>query len=146
MRNHSTFGFSDGDFVDSSNTPLGRHHGIINYTIGQRKGLGVTFGEPRYVTEINAENNTVTLGRNDELFTNCVTADNVNLISFDALDKPIRIKARTRYNQKESVGTLSLSANGIATVIFDSPVRAVAPGQAVVFYDGEYVVGGGTII
>ncbi|MDP4109899.1 MAG: tRNA 2-thiouridine(34) synthase MnmA [Bacillota bacterium] len=134
-----------GDFVDKNGNILGRHRGIISYTIGQRKGLGLSFGKPMYVTAKDTEKNTVTVGPEGELYSKSLTADDVNLISVEELKGPMRITAKTRYSQKEQPGTIYPSRDGGIYLEFDSPQRAVTPGQAVVFYDGETVVGGGTI-
>ena len=134
-----------GDFVDADGNVLGRHDGVIYYTVGQRKGLGVTFGEPRYVTAKNAVDNTVTLGRNEDLFVNVVRVRELKLQKLAALDSTVRVTAKTRYSQSETPALLSPEGDG-ARLDFDSPVRAPAPGQSAVFYDGDDVVGGGIII
>lgn len=133
-----------GDFIGTDGKILGKHQGIINYTIGQRKGLGVAFGKPVFVISKNAENNTVTLGSENELFSAEVNAKDVNLISVEKLTEPMRVTAKTRYSQKEQPATIYPTEDGVK-VIFDEPQRAAAKGQAVVFYDGDIVVGGGTI-
>lgn len=134
----------EGNFIDKNKNILGTHGGIINYTIGQRKGLGVTFGKPMFVVEKNVSDNTVTLGEQEELFKSTLYADDVNLISVEKLDGPMRVTAKTRYSQKETPATVVPFKNGIK-VTFDEPQRAISAGQAVVLYDGEVVVGGGTI-
>ena len=134
-----------GDFVDADGNPLGRHDGVIYYTVGQRKGLGVTFGEPRYVVAKNAVDNTVTLGKNEDLFVNTVRVRELKLQKLAALDSPVRVTAKTRYSQRETPALLFPDGEG-AALEFDSPVRAPAPGQSAVFYDGDDVVGGGIII
>lgn len=134
-----------GNFTDSSGKILGRHNGIINYTIGQRKGLGITFGEPRYVTKKNASDNTVVLGKHEELFSSELIAGDLNWIKIESLENPMRVKIKTRYKQPETDAVIYPLENGDVRAVFDIPQRAVSPGQAAVFYDGEYVVGGGTI-
>lgn len=134
-----------GSFVDKNGRVLGEHKGLLNYTIGQRKGIGLSFPEPRYVTRKNAENNTVTLGLHDELFSSSLVAKDVNFIPFDSLTEPMRVSVKTRYKQKEVGAVISLREDGKVLVSFDEPQRAITSGQAVVFYDGDYVVGGGTI-
>jgi len=135
----------DGNFVDMEGNILGTHKGIINYTVGQRKGLGISLGKPAYVVKKDAVKNTVTLGDEEDLYTLSLTAENVNLISVDKIEHPMRITAKTRYSQTEQPATLSYIDNDEYLVEFDNPQRAVTSGQAVVFYDGDIVVGGGTI-
>ena len=134
-----------GDFVDINGKILGQHKGIINYTIGQRKGLGIALGKPTYVVRKNMNNNTVILGDEADLYTQSLIAYNVNLISVDEITEPLEIKAKTRYNQTEQPAVLSNIGNGLYKVDFEKPQRAATSGQAVVFYDGDIVVGGGTI-
>ncbi len=138
--------FPAGDFIDSSGKVLGRHNGIIRYTIGQRKGLNISLGAPAYVISKDTVRNTVTLGKNEDLFTTGLIADDVNFISIEALNEPMKVSAKTRYSQIEKPATIYPLENGNIKVIFDEPQRAVTTGQAVVFYSGELVVGGGTII
>ena len=135
-----------GDFVDVRGTALGRHKGLIWYTVGQRKGLGLPLQKPMYVLTKNAENNTVTLCEEDELFTKSLEAADFNWIAFEKTDLPIRAKAKIRYRQKEQWATAVQTSDGIVRIEFDQPQRAIAKGQAVVLYDGDTVLGGGTII
>ena len=130
-------------FTDMQGNVLGTHKGLIHYTIGQRKGLGVAVGHPVYVCRINAENNTVTLGENEDLYTDSVTARRVNLIT--DLRKPVRVLAKIRYRHKEQPAAAWQDADGLLHVQFDEPQRAVTKGQAVVLYDGDTVIGGGII-
>lgn len=134
-----------GNFTDKNGNILGSHNGIIHYTIGQRKGLGITFGKPKFVVSKNALDNTVTLGDNEDLFSTTLTACDLNWILIDSLKEPMRVKIKARYKQPEADGTIEPKDNGDVLVTFDEPVRAISPGQAVVFYKDEYVVGGGTI-
>ena len=136
----------EGDFVDTEGNVLGRHQGIIHYTVGQRKGLGKTFGKPMYVVRIDSENNRVTLGSNEELFTDSFTAGNINLISVAELTEPMEITVKTRYTAKEVPATVYPSEDGRVFVKFKDKQRAVTPGQAAVFYQGDVVVGGGKIL
>ena len=124
----------------------GTHKGIIHYTIGQRKGLGISFGKPVYVVGKDSINNTVTLGDESELYTKMLIAEDINLISVAEITEPIRVTAKTRYSQNEQPATVSVNGNGQLLVTFDTPQKAVTSGQAVVFYDGDIVVGGGTIV
>ena len=135
-----------GDFVDLQGNVIGKHRGIYNYTIGQRKGLGVTFGEPRYVTAINGINNTVTLGPEGTQYRSTLVAGDLNFIPFDELTEPIKVTAKVRYQAKPSPATVTPLCDGRAEVVFEEAQRSVTPGQAVVFYDGELVIGGGTIL
>ena len=138
--------FPEGDFLDTDGNVIGRHQGIHRYTIGQRKGLGVTFGKPVFVCDKNSENNTVTLGDSENLMKTSVTAEDVNLISVPDISGPMRITAKTRYNMRDSAGTLERVGDSRIKVTFDVPQRAPAKGQALVIYDGDIVVGGGTIV
>ena len=137
--------YPDGDFIDTAGRVLGRHKGIINYTIGQRKGLGISADRPLYVCNIDTVGNTVTLGDNADLMRDELIADNVNLISVDKIETPMRVKAKIRYNQKEQPATAWQESDGRLHIKFDLPQRAITLGQAAVLYDGENVVGGGTI-
>lgn len=138
--------FKKGNFTDKNGKILGEHKGIIHYTVGQRKGLGVAFGKPMFVCGIDPIENRVILGENDELFSDSLTADNVNLISCDSLREPMRVYAKVRYRQKEQPATAWQTDDGLLHVKFDEPQRAITKGQAVVLYDGDTVVGGGEII
>lgn len=135
-----------GDFVDTSGKILGRHKGIIHYTVGQRKGLGLSFTEPHYVLAVCPSDNTVVLGTYSELFANTLTAGEFNWISGKPPKPPLRCKAKIRYRQPEQWCAVTANADGTVTVQFDEPQRAITPGQAVVLYDGEFVLGGGTIL
>ena len=134
-----------GKFVDMDGNVLGEHKGIINYTIGQRKGLGIALGHPAYVVKKDTEANTVTIGNEADLYTKSLIADDFNLISVEKLEEPMGVTAKTRYSQKEQPAVVSYIGNGEYRVEFDEPQRAVTSGQAVVLYDGDVVVGGGTI-
>jgi tRNA-specific 2-thiouridylase len=134
-----------GDFLDDAGRVLGRHKGMEAYTTGQRKGLGVSADEPLYVVRKDLERGTITLGRDRELYSRELTADRVNLISVPELREPLRVTAKTRYSQREAEAVVESLPDGVVRVIFDEPQRAVTAGQAVVFYQGDTVVGGGTI-
>ncbi len=134
-----------GSFISTDGRVLGEHRGIINYTVGQRKGLGISLGKPAYVVSKDAAANTVILGGEADLYTRSLTAYDVNLISVEKLDAPMRITAKTRYSQNETPALLTKLENGEYRVDFDEPQRAVTSGQSAVFYDGDIVVGGGTI-
>ncbi|MDY3281220.1 tRNA 2-thiouridine(34) synthase MnmA [Dysosmobacter sp.] len=134
-----------GDFVDQTGRVLGRHKGQECYTIGQRKGLGVSAGAPVYVLRKDLSRNAVVLGPNEALFSMELTAERVNLISVERLTEAMAVTARTRHSQREDAAMLYPLTDGRVRVVFDRPQRAITPGQAVVFYDGDTVVGGGTI-
>lgn len=135
-----------GDFIDPQGEKIGTHSGIINYTIGQRRGLGVTFGKPVYVTSKNPENNTVTLSEK-ELTVRTVYLRDVNLISAENISEPMEVTAKVRYNAREQDAVIyPPDENGHMRVEFADYVRNPAPGQACVFYDFDTVVGGGVII
>ncbi len=137
--------YPQGDFIDRQGKKLGTHKGLIRYTIGQRKGLGIAYAEPLYVCEKDTERNTVTLGSNQELFTTTLIAKDINLISVAEIAEPMRVKARVRYHQPEQWATVVQLDTDTLQLTFDQPQRAIAKGQAVVLYDGDVVVGGGTI-
>lgn len=134
-----------GDFIDQNGHVLGRHCGIIRYTIGQRKGLGLSLPEPMYVCAVNPADNTVTLGKESALYTDTLTANAINLIAVPAIPSPLRLKAKIRYRQTEQWATVIQTDDDTLQIKFDSPQRAITNGQAVVLYDGDIVVGGGTI-
>lgn len=137
--------FNNGDFVDKDGHFIAKHKGIINYTIGQRKGLGIAAKAPYYVVKKDLAKNEIVLGANEDLFSDTLTATDVNFISIAKLTEPMTVKAKVRYKQKETEAVISPLENGKVKVKFTEPQRAIAPGQAVVFYDGDIVVGGGTI-
>ena len=134
-----------GDFVDISGNVLGTHRGTPRYTLGQRKGLGLALPQPGYVVEICSEKNMVVVGEEAALFSREVLAKNVNFIAMESLQQPVRCLAKIRYRQKEQPATAEQIDADTIRVVFDEPQRAITPGQAVVLYDGEYVIGGGTI-
>ena len=138
--------YPPGDFVDGNGTVLGRHKGIIHYTLGQRKGLGLSPLQPMYVTAIDPVKNTVTLGPHEALFSRELTARDINLISVPRIEGEMRVKAKVRYRQPEQPATVRQTGEDELRIVFDEPQRAITPGQAVVFYDGDCVVGGGRIV
>lgn len=138
--------YPEGNFVDINGSILGRHKGIINYTIGQRKGLGIAWSEPLYVCDKNVSDNTVTLGTANELFCDSITAHSFNWIAFEnPPEKPINVTARTRCHGKEAAAEVAANKDGTVTIRFEQPQRTTASGQSVVLYDGNIVVGGGII-
>ena len=146
LRRYTGKDYPSGDFLDLSGKVVGKHSGSPAYTIGQRKGLGVALGQPAYVCSKDTADNTVTLGPDEALFATTLQAKDWNWIPFPALDAPIRVTAKIRYRHKEQPATVYPEDNGIARVVFDEPQRAITPGQTVVLYDGDLVVGSGTIL
>lgn len=138
--------FEDGDFVRRDGTVVGRHRGIIRYTIGQRRGLGLSLPRPLYVCQKDVANNRVILGEREELYQDRLEAGDVNLIAVERLEEPVRCKAKIRYRQKADWAIVSQKENGNLLVEFEQPQRGIAPGQAVVLYQDDIVLGGGTIL
>jgi tRNA-uridine 2-sulfurtransferase len=134
-----------GFFKDINNNILGEHKGIYHYTIGQRKGLGIATGSPLFVININPESNTVTLGEEKLAFTNCLEANKLNFIIFDQLTKPMKVKTKIRYSAKEADSEIYPLEGDRVLVKFDTAQRAITPGQSVVFYSNDCVVGGGIV-
>ena len=137
--------YKNGNFVDKNGNVLGRHKGIIRYTIGQRKGLGLSLPAPMYVCEKNMQSNEVILCDNASLFSNSLDASDFNWIAFENPPESITVKAKIRYNQKEETSHVYITGENSVHIEFDNPQRAIAKGQAVVLYDGDTVLGGGTI-
>ena len=135
-----------GDVVNSEGKVVGRHDGLINYTIGQRKGLGIAFGKPTYVIGKNSSDNTLVVGSEQELLKKSLIADDLNWISIPELTEPIICKAKTRYRMQEQPCVVYPEPDGRVYVEFNEPQRAITPGQRVVFYDGDIVIGGGVIV
>lgn len=136
----------EGNFVTLDGKVLGKHKGIIHYTVGQRKGLGLSLGYPAFVLEIRPETNEVVIGTNEDSMTTTLKANRVNFMSVEDLPEPKRVFAKIRYNHKGAWCMVEKTGEDEITCTFEEPQRAVTPGQAVVLYDGEYVLGGGTII
>ena len=135
-----------GDFLDENGKKVGTHNGAVRYTIGQRKGLGLAMGAPVYVCAKDMQANTVTVGPESELFDTIVYANEVNWIAIPELKEPLWVTARTRYHQTEQAATVYPAGEGQFRLEFDQPQRAPTPGQAVVLYQGDVVLGGGTIV
>ncbi len=134
-----------GPIIDCRGNAVGEHRGIIYYTIGQRKGLGIASREPLYVTAIYAKENTITVGNKNEVYATELVASDLNWISIEEPDVPMNVKARIRYRHREAAATVTPTGTGEVMVKFQKPQMAITPGQAVVFYDGDIVVGGGLI-
>ena len=135
-----------GEIIDSVGSVVGTHTGIHRYTIGQRRGIGIASGRALYVLGIDAEKNQVTVGEADQLLTNEFTAAGVNWIAYDNPTAAVKAKVRIRYRHQEAAATITPSENNRVKVLFDEPQRAITPGQATVFYDGDEVLGGGWIV
>lgn len=135
-----------GNFIAADGTVLGQHKGIIHYTIGQRKGLNLAMGYPVYVTEIRPGTNEVVIGTNQDVFTDSLICDHLNFMAVEDIDKPVEVMAKIRYSHAGAPCIIKKREDGRVECRFQEPVRAVTPGQAVVFYQGDYVYGGGTIM
>lgn len=135
-----------GNFVDADGKVLGAHKGITHYTIGQRKGLGISFPQPMYVTKIDPEKNQIMLGCEGSQYADSLIAEDLNFIPFDTLEQELEVTAKVRYQAQPAAARLIPLSDHKVKVEFSEPQRSVTPGQAVVFYDGDLVVGGGTII
>ncbi len=138
--------FKIGEFIHKDGFSFGQHKGIINYTVGQRKGLGIAYKNPLYVINIDAQSGNVLLGDNEDLFTDTVIAKNVNIISGEKLSEPVECLARVRYRHKEQPATAWQDENDVLHVKFKEPQRAITKGQSLVLYKGDTVLGGGEII
>lgn len=145
MERYTGKDYPGGNFLDLDGNVVGQHQGAVRYTLGQRKGLGLAMGAPIYVCAKDMTNNTVTVGPNEALYATSLLANDWNWFPFSELTEPLHITAKARYNQPPQPATVYPDANGFARVVFDAPQRALTPGQAVVLYDGDMVVGGGTI-
>ncbi len=136
----------EGNFVLRDGTVVGRHKGITHYTVGQRKGLNLSMGRPVFVLEIRPETNEVVIGDGQEVFSRSLKADRLNWMAVEEIEGEARFLAKIRYNHQGSMCTVRRTGEDQVECIFDEPVRAVTPGQAVVFYQDDYVAGGGTIL
>lgn len=136
----------EGNFVTMDGTIVGRHKGITHYTVGQRKGLNLALGYPVFVLEIRPDTNEVVVGTGDEVFSDRLYANRLNFMSIEDLDGEMQVDAKIRYSHKGCRATIRKIGEDLLECIFEEPQRAITPGQAVVFYDGDYVVGGGTIL
>lgn len=134
-----------GNFVDAQGNVLGEHKGITHYTVGQRKGLGIAFGEPKFVIKIKSDTNEVVLGSKEDLMVKKVQLSNVNYMAVDEVAEPVKVTGKLRYSQKDSPCTLYKDEQGILTAVFDEPMRAATPGQSAVFYRDDCILCGGTI-
>lgn len=145
LRRYTGKDYPTGDFLDCSGARVGTHQGAVGYTLGQRKGLGLAMGEPVYVCAKDMQANTVTIGPNEALFHRTLRANDCFFFPFPELKEPLHLMAKARSRMAEQPATVYPEGNGFIRVEFDQPQRALTPGQAVVLYDGDMVVGGGTI-
>lgn len=146
LRRYTGKVYPEGDYLDLAGNVVGRHKGAVNYTLGQRKGLGIALGAPVYVCAKDMEKSTVTLGPNEALYSPALVARDWNWLPFPALEAPMEVTAKIRHSQTEIPATVTPLPDGTARVDFAAPQRAVTPGQAVVLYQGDLVIGSGTIV
>ncbi len=139
-------GLVPGNYVNTAGEVIGRHQGLVHYTVGQRKGLNLAMGQPVFVLELRPETNEVVIGNANEVFSDRLTARNINFMAIEDLDGELQVEAKIRYSHKGAKCVMKRTAKDEIQCIFEEPQRAITPGQAVVFYQGDYVVGGGTII
>ena len=144
IRRYTGVSYPEGAFLDLNGQRVGTHKSALAYTLGQRKGLGLAMGAPVYVCAKDMENNTVTVGLEEVLFSTTLFARDLNWMPFDTLTEPIRVTAKARSRHREQPATVYPQEDGVK-VVFDEPQRALTPGQAIVFYDGDMVLGSGTI-
>lgn len=143
---HMEKDFVPGNFVDSDGTILGQHRGIIHYTVGQRKGLGISFGKPMYVGTLRPEANEVVLVEEEQLWTKTLYAEQMNYMGAASFEKGQQMLAKIRYSHKGELCRVENADGNTVNITFERPVRAITPGQAVVFYEGDVVLGGGVIV
>ncbi len=144
IRDYANYTPKPGDILDTAGNVIGQHKGLIYYTVGQRKGIGA-YGRPMFVMKIDPEHNTIILGEKGMEFSDHLIAEDINFISGEPLTAPRTVQAKVRYQAPPAPATL-IPAGDQVKVVFDTPQRAITPGQAVVFYDGDYVLGGGTVV
>ncbi len=139
-------GLTPGNYVNTAGEVIGKHEGLVHYTVGQRKGLGLAMGQPVFVLELRPETNEVVIGNSNEVFSDRLYANRLNFMAIEDLEGEMEVEAKIRYSHKGARCTIKKVAEDEVLCIFEEPQRAITPGQAVVFYQGDYVVGGGTII
>lgn len=145
LEENSDISKNPGNIVDKDGKVLGKHEGLYRYTIGQRKGLGISHPTPLFVLGFNREKNELIVGEHEELFKTEIIVKDVNLLAIDDLVEPIKVNTKIRYSAKETSSTVYKIDDDTVKVVFDEPVRGATPGQSAVFYDGDIVVGGGKI-
>jgi tRNA-specific 2-thiouridylase len=146
VEKHTAESDRPGPILDEAGRTVGQHRGIASYTVGQRKGLGIAAAVPLYVTAIESERNTVIVGTKEQTYGTELIANNLNWIAITGPEHPIKVKAKLRYRHTAAEATVIPQNDGAVRVEFNEPQMAITPGQAIVFYDGERVMGGGTII
>lgn len=146
LENNSTLRPTPGNIVDKYGKVLGKHKGLYNYTIGQRRGLGISYKAPLFVTGFNKDKNEVVVGEEEDIYKKEMYVNNINLLLVDKLDKGQRVCVKTRYSSKEEMATIEMAGEDKIKVIFDNPVARITPGQSAVFYIDDIVFGGGKII
>lgn len=134
-----------GNFVDLDGNVIGKHNGLVHYTVGQRKGLGIALGKPAFVVELRPDTNEVVIGSGEDVFGNRIYANHLNFMAVEDIEDEMRVIAKIRYSHRGAWCTVKRTGEDEVMCIFDEPQRAATPGQAVVFYEDDYVVGGGTI-
>jgi len=139
-------GLAPGNYVNTKGEVIGKHEGMVHYTVGQRKGLGLAMGHPVFVVELKPETNEVVIGNSNDVFSDRLYANNLNFMAIEDLDGEMKVEAKIRYGHKGARCIIVKTAEDEVLCVFDEPQRAITPGQAVVFYQGDYVIGGGTII
>ena len=145
MKRYTGKSYPQGNFLDLNGNVVGKHQGAVSYTIGQRKGLGLAMGEPVYVCSKDMAANTVTVGPDEALFSTTLRARDLNWFPFPKLTEPMQVSAKVRYRHNAQPATVYPEENGFVKVVFDQPQRAITTGQAVVLYQDDLVIGGGTI-
>lgn len=145
LRRRMPEAFGPGPIIDGQGTVLGRHAGLVNYTVGQRRGLGLAAGRPLYVTALDPSRNAVVVGGQGEVDVGVILAEQPNFISIQALERPLAVQAKIRHTHEPAAATIAPGPDGLIRVQFERAQRAPAPGQSVVFYQGDLVVGGGVI-
>ncbi len=145
LNNSELSGFAPGNFINTSGEIIGRHQGLVHYTVGQRKGLNLAMGHPVFVLELRPETNEVVIGNSDEVFSDRLFANQLNFMAIEDLEGELEVEAKIRYSHKGAKCIIKRTAEDEVLCIFKEPQRAITPGQAVVFYQNDYVIGGGTI-
>ena len=146
LENNSNLKPIEGNIVNSKGEILGKHKGLYNYTIGQRKGLGISYKAPLFVIGFNKERNEVIVGEESETYQKDMLVNNINLLLIDTLDNKMKVKVKTRYSSKEQEATIEMVDKDLIKVTFDNPVQRITPGQSAVFYVDDIVLGGGKIV
>lgn len=146
IKNNTDMLLQEGNFVNTKGEVIGTHKGIVHYTVGQRKGLNLSMGHPVFVVEIRPKTNEVVIGENQDVFSSKLYADKLNFMSISDLENDMSVEAKIRYSHKGAKAVIRKIEEDLLECVFEEPQRAITPGQAVVFYQGDYVVGGGTII